>query len=58
MLHQSCQLFYDDIAYDSYNGLVLDGSEGNHLAGQQIFSLRCRALAHQANLIMWMQVVS
>ncbi|KAK9809475.1 hypothetical protein WJX73_001393 [Symbiochloris irregularis] len=31
MLHQNCQFFYDDIALDTYNGLILDPSEGNHL---------------------------
>lgn len=34
MLHQNCQMFYDDIALDTYNGLILDPSEGNHLVGE------------------------
>ena len=37
MLHQDCLFFFNDIAVDSYNGLVLDGSEGNHLAGASIY---------------------
>ena len=33
MIHQNSVRFYDDIAYDDYNGLVLDDTEGRHLAG-------------------------
>jgi ribulose-5-phosphate 4-epimerase/fuculose-1-phosphate aldolase len=32
MCHQNSLRFYKDLAYDSYNGLVLDDSEGKHLA--------------------------
>ena len=33
MIHQNSLRFYNDIAYDDYNGLVLDDNEGRHLAG-------------------------
>ena len=33
MIHQNSLRFYNDIAYDDYNGLVLDDTEGRHLAG-------------------------
>ncbi len=33
MIHQNSLRFYNDIAYDTYNGLVLDDSEGKKLAG-------------------------
>jgi hypothetical protein len=33
MIHQNSLRFYNDIAYDDYNGLVLDDSEGRKLAG-------------------------
>ena len=36
MIHQNCQKFFEDIAHDTYNGLVLDGSEGNRIAGDQL----------------------
>ncbi|CAL5227973.1 g11022 [Coccomyxa viridis] len=32
MIHQNSLRFYNDIAYDTYNGLVLDDSEGKKLA--------------------------
>lgn len=34
MIHQNSLRFYNDIAYDTYNGLVLDDSEGKKLAGK------------------------
>ena len=36
MIHQNCQYFFEDIAYDTYNGMVLDGSEGDSWAGLAI----------------------
>ena len=33
MIHQNSLRFFNDIAYDDYNGLVLDDNEGRHLAG-------------------------
>ena len=35
MIHQNSLRFYEDIAYDTYNGLVLDDSEGKKLAGEE-----------------------
>lgn len=37
MIHQNSLRFYEDIAYDTYNGLVLDDSEGKKLAGDEAF---------------------
>ena len=36
MIHQNSLRFYEDIAYDTYNGLVLDDSEGKKLAGDKL----------------------
>ena len=34
MIHQNSLRFYNDVAYESYDGLVLDKSEGDRLASK------------------------
>lgn len=41
MIHQNSLRFYNDIAYDDYNGLVLDDSEGKRLAGNPVPNASC-----------------
>lgn len=36
MIHQNSLRFYNDVAYDSYEGLVLDKSEGDRLASAHV----------------------
>ena len=52
MIHQNSLRFYDDIAYDTYNGLVLDDSEGKKLAGD------CSSSSLMTSYDMWMLVPS
>lgn len=49
MVHQNSLRFYNDIVYDSYNGLVHDNSEGDHLA--EVMGEK-RVLMHQSHGIM------
>ncbi len=37
MIHQNSLRFYNDVAYDTYDGLVLDKSEGDRLASALVF---------------------
>jgi hypothetical protein len=34
MIHQNSLRFYNDLAYETYDGLVLDQSEGDRLASE------------------------
>ncbi len=39
MIHQNSLRFYKDIAYDDYEGLVLDEEEGNRLARARLTAM-------------------
>ena len=41
MIHQNSLRFYNDIAYDNYEGLVLDEEEGNRLASMPVIHPAC-----------------
>ena len=49
MCSQNSLRFYGDIAYDCYNGLVLDDSHGDHLAGGSSYLKKfCNAVIGQS----------
>lgn len=40
MIHQNSLRFYKDVAYDTYDGLVLNKTEGDRLASMHLGHLR------------------